>query len=310
MDKRPIAIAIVISTASLTVGAGALLFARHTATAAASAGGEKASCGMPLAASAATKLPKGTTLLASTEQEFIGKAICGHCAWGIGDGCNVVLWNKEKKHAVFLMPSEKLTELTKLTGTCPNGRSTVTAKGSVTTFRAMNYLLVSDFTFNEAPKPLAQSETEKLIDQASDAFFKNKDLEGAMALAERALPSVDQPDVQPMFKYKLYAGLASMYVEKKDLASAKKYFAFSVAPAEQVTDNKRPLAYSLYNLACAEAELGEGDQALKNLRSALKVEAQTERRRYVALAQADGCFSKLQQHSEFAQLITEFSGNN
>ncbi len=104
MDRR-VTMLVVLSSAMLLVGAGALVMSHRTQAAKASA-------------TTASKLPKGTVpMLASAEADFTGKAVCGSCSWNIGDECNTMLYDKEAHHVAAVLPNDKLAELQKLTGT-------------------------------------------------------------------------------------------------------------------------------------------------------------------------------------------------
>jgi hypothetical protein len=114
MDRR-LAIAIVVFVAGIAIGAGALITSRRHGAANTA---DVASCGMPLGKTAASRLPAGTVLLpANDHAELTGKATCGYCTWNIGDDCNTMLWDREGKHVVAVLPNAQLAELQKLTGT-------------------------------------------------------------------------------------------------------------------------------------------------------------------------------------------------
>lgn len=113
--QRHVALATIVSVSSLAVAAGAVYWKRPPAAA---GGGEVASCGMPLGESAAARLPPGTVLMASAAPaQFTGKAVCGHCRWGIGDSCNVMLHDEAARHVLAVLPNDQRTEIEKLVGT-------------------------------------------------------------------------------------------------------------------------------------------------------------------------------------------------
>lgn len=114
--ERRVTLLLILSFAMASVGAGAFVMSRRAATK--SGVVKTASCGMPIGAKAALKLPEGTTPMAAAEQvDFTGKAICGSCTWGIGEDCNTMLWDKDGHHVAAVLPNDKLSELQKLTGT-------------------------------------------------------------------------------------------------------------------------------------------------------------------------------------------------
>ena len=105
--NRKMTMLVVVSSAMLVVGAGALYQAHHQPRPTSA-----------ISKKAAEKLPSGTTAMAAAEQaDFTGKAICGSCSWDIGESCNTMLWDKDGHHVAALLPNEKLAELQKLTGT-------------------------------------------------------------------------------------------------------------------------------------------------------------------------------------------------
>ena len=116
-DRRPYLIVTVIVVASLTVGAASLFQAYRMRQAATSANSDEGYSGVALKPSAATKLPAGTELLAPAEDgEIRGIVMCGRCIWGIGDSCNVLIWDKKGQHVAVVLPNEQLKRMERLTG--------------------------------------------------------------------------------------------------------------------------------------------------------------------------------------------------
>ncbi len=111
-DRRPYLIATVIVVASLTVGAASLLEAYRLRQGATSANSDEGDSGVALKPSSATKLPAGTKRLAPAEDgEIRGIVMCGRCIWGIGDSCNVMIWDQQEQHVTVVLPNEKLAKL-------------------------------------------------------------------------------------------------------------------------------------------------------------------------------------------------------
>lgn len=115
MDRK-VTMLVILSSAMLVVGGGALFMSRRQAK---TQSAETASCGMPMGdTTAASKLPKGTVPMpAAAEVDFTGKAVCGFCSWSIGQDCNTMLYDKEQHHVAAVLPNDKLADLQKLTGT-------------------------------------------------------------------------------------------------------------------------------------------------------------------------------------------------
>ena len=110
-----------------------------------------------------------------------------------------------------------------------------------------------------------------------------------------------------MDRYQVYAGLGLIRSERKEYAKGKEYFQKAVAASREIADNRKPLSYSHYNLACAEALLGEAEASLGSLRASLEAERQTERRRYAKMADSDASFAALKVDPRFPALLKEFA---
>ena len=118
-DRRPYIIATVITVASLTVGAVSLMHSKRLQQQFlhASDSNGRSTGDVVLRSTAASQLPEDTRLLPASERTQIrGVVLCGSCIWGIGDTCNVMIWDKQGQHVVTLLPNEQLTELGKLRG--------------------------------------------------------------------------------------------------------------------------------------------------------------------------------------------------
>jgi tetratricopeptide (TPR) repeat protein len=307
MDRRPWVVAAVVSVVSLSVAAGAVL--TRSRGAAVSPDREIASCGMPLGPSAASRLPKGTVLLESAEAATVtGKAVCGHCAFGVGESCNTMIWNHEGKHAIALVPGEKLAELQTLVGTCASGNHTVTARGTLTTYRGMNYLLVSSYQTAAQGKVAPTTEVGKRVAEGVAARYDRKDLAAAEAAWREAIPLLDAPDATALDRYQTWAGLGLLHGERKEYEKAKELFEKAAQAALQIEDNPRPKSYSYFNLACAEGYLGDADGALQHLRLALEAERHSARRRYSRTSRTDDCFASIRDDARFEALLEEFDG--
>ena len=115
-DRRPYIIALVVTVASLAVGAVSLLKMRPRERAPESLGSESGSSGgLIIPTSALSRLPVGTRLLDETGNGRVqGVVLCGRCVWEIGNTCNVMLWDGQ--HVLAVLPSEKLDALEKLRG--------------------------------------------------------------------------------------------------------------------------------------------------------------------------------------------------
>lgn len=118
-DRRPFIIVTVIAVASLTVGAVLLMQAnriRDPAVPRSDSDG-RSTGDVIISSTDVSKLPAGTQLLPATERSQIrGIVLCGRCIWGIGDTCNVMIWDKEGQHVLTVLLNEQLTELGKLRG--------------------------------------------------------------------------------------------------------------------------------------------------------------------------------------------------
>lgn len=110
-----------------------------------------------------------------------------------------------------------------------------------------------------------------------------------------------------MDRYQVLAGLGLICAERKEYEPARDFFKRAVVASKPITDNFKPLSYSHYNLACAEALLGDREAALADLQAALEAERRTERRRYVALAEKDDSFASLKDEPRFQALLKEFA---
>lgn len=204
--------------------------------------------------------------------------------------------------------------------------ATVVAKGTLTQYRGVNYLLMKEFqiaTNQPAKKPAGEAKekaevpapakaaaapVEALVKEGVAARYERKDIAAAEKAWRETLPLLDRPGVAAMDRYQVYAGLGLIHGERKEYAKVRDFFKQAVAVSREITDNRKPLSYSYYNLACAETLLGESEAALASLRLALEAERQTERRRYVKLASGDDSFAKLKDDPRFQGLLKEFAG--
>ena len=204
--------------------------------------------------------------------------------------------------------------------------ATVVAKGTRTQFHGVNYLLMNEFRINPKQKPAdapadkakpkadlpakgekaAASPVEEFVKEGVAARYDRKDVPAAEKAWEQALPLLERPGVTPLDRYQVYAGLGLIYGERKEYAKCRDFFGKAVAASSEITDNRKPLSYSHYNLACAEALLGDKEAALASLRAALEAERQTDRRRYVKLAGGDESFAALKDDARFKALLKEF----
>jgi tetratricopeptide (TPR) repeat protein len=200
--------------------------------------------------------------------------------------------------------------------------ATVVAKGKLSQFRNVNYLAVGSFEVLAARKPAKEAkpkddapQKEKavaspvadLVKDGVAARYERKDLPAAERAWRQALPLLDRPGVTPLERYQVCAGLGLLHAERKEYAQAKDLFLRAVAASREVPDNRKPLSYSHYNLACAEALLGQHEAALGSMRAALEAERQTERRRYVQMAGGDSSFAALKDDLRFQALLKEFA---
>jgi tetratricopeptide (TPR) repeat protein len=185
---------------------------------------------------------------------------------------------------------------------------------------------MSNFQFNQKRKPAntpegkseAKADTppnesavgspvEELVKEGVAARYDREDAPAAEKAWGQALPLLDRPGVTPLDRYQVYAGLGLIYADRKDYAKCRDFFGKAVAASREIADNRKPLSYSHYNLACAEALLGDKEAALASLRAALESERQTDRRRYVKLAAGDDSFVALKDDARFGALLKEFS---
>jgi hypothetical protein len=147
----------------------------------------------------------------------------------------------------------------------------------------------------------------ELVKDGVAARYGRKDLAAAERAWRQALPLLDKPGVTPLERYQVCACLGLLHAEREEYAQAKEFFLGAVVASREVPDNRKPLSYSDYNLACAEALLGQDEAALGSLRAALEAERQTERRRYVKLAGGDSSFAGLKDDPRFQALLKEFA---
>jgi tetratricopeptide (TPR) repeat protein len=157
------------------------------------------------------------------------------------------------------------------------------------------------------PRSVGGSPVASLVEEGVKAKYERKDPAAARDAWERALGRLDEPGVTPLDRYQVYAGLGLIHAEREEYTRARELFKQAVTASRQVTDNFKPLSYSHYNLACAEALLGDRDAALGDLRAALEAERKTERRRYVKLAQDDESLASLKDDPRFRALLGEFA---
>ena len=118
-DRRPFIIVTVIAVASLTVIAVSLMQSNQIREQSASSSDSdgRSTGDVVISSAAASKFPAGTKLLPASEQSQIrGAVLCGRCIWGIGDTCNVMIWDKQGQRVLTVLPNEQLTELGKLRG--------------------------------------------------------------------------------------------------------------------------------------------------------------------------------------------------
>ncbi len=88
----------------------------------------------------------GALLPAGDDVEVSGSAMCGWCAWGVGEKPdNIVLQMSTEPGIVFVLPNEKRAEIEKFTNRCAGGEYWITAHGTVTQYDGHNYLLVKNF---------------------------------------------------------------------------------------------------------------------------------------------------------------------
>jgi tetratricopeptide (TPR) repeat protein len=190
----------------------------------------------------------------------------------------------------------------------------------------VNHLLMSNSQINLKQKPADTPEGKpeakadpppkesaigspvaELVKEGMAARYNRKDAPAAEKAWGQALPLLDRPGVMPLDRYQVYAGLGLICGERKEYAKCCDFFGKAVAASREITDNRKPLSYSHYNLACAEALLGDKEAALASLRAALETERQTDRRRYVKLAGDDDSFVTLKDDARFKALLQEFT---
>ena len=198
--------------------------------------------------------------------------------------------------------------------------ATVVANGKLTRYHGVNYLLMSSFEILPAPKPVgdakpkadanekaAVSPVADLVKEGVAARYERKDIAAAEKAWEQALALLDQPGVTPMDRYQVYAGLGLIFAERQVFAKAKVFFQKAVAASRDISDNRKPLSYSHYNQACAEALLGEAEASLASLRAALEAERLTDRRRYGKMAGRNASFAALKDDPRFKAILKEFT---
>ena len=151
------------------------------------------------------------------------------------------------------------------------------------------------------------SPVKALVEEGVAARYTRKDAAEARGAWEKAMARLEEPGVTPMDRYQVYAGLGLLHAEAKEYGRARDLFKQAVAASREITDNFKPLSYSHYNLACAEALLGDRDAALADLRAALEAERKTERRRYVKLARTDDSLASLKDEPRYRSLLEEFA---
>jgi len=149
------------------------------------------------------------------------------------------------------------------------------------------------------------SPVAELVKEGVAARYEQGDLPTRRRPGGKGLPLPDKPGVAPLERYRVYAGLGLIHAKRKEYARAKEFFLRAGAASREVPDNRKPLSYAHYNLACAESLLGENEAALESLRAALEAERQTERRRYVKLAGGDSPFAGLKDAPRFQALLKE-----
>ncbi len=170
--------------------------------------------------------------------------------------------------------------------------ATVVAKGSKTPAK---------------PKAVSTSPVTSLVEEGVAAKYTKNDPAAARAAWEKALGRLEEKGVTPMDRYQVHAGLGMLHAEQKEYDRARDLFKQAVTASREITDNLKPLSYSHYNLACAEALLGEPEAALADLRAALQTERKTERRKYVKLAETDDSLAALKDDPRFRSLLEEFA---
>ncbi len=253
------------------------------------------------------KLPAGTTLLEPSDSiELTGRKLCAHCTWGMFKTCTTALWDEKNHHVVAIQPNEQLSKLEEM---CTNRKCTVEAKGSISVYQRVNYMLISSFTVHDPKDDDARSPMGKLVDEAVDAKWGKKDNVTAKRLFEQAEAMIG-PNEKAMDRYQIFGGLATIAADAKDYATARKHFARAVEESKLITENLKPLAFSYYNLACAQGLLGDHEAALVSLRAALVAEQKTPRRKYVEMSQKDEAFAKVLHDQRFTALMTEFGATH
>jgi tetratricopeptide (TPR) repeat protein len=182
--------------------------------------------------------------------------------------------------------------------------------------------LMSNFQINPKQKPANTPEAKadpppkgsavsspvaELVKEGVAARYDREDGPAAEKAWGQALPLLDRPGVTRLDRYQVYAGLGLIYGERKEYAKCRDFFGKAVAASSEITDNRKPLSYSHYNLACAQALLGDKEAAFASLRAALEAERQTDRRRYEKLAGSDDSFAALKDDARFKALLQEFA---
>ncbi len=262
-----------------------------------------AACEDPGQQKDADKLPPGTLLLEPSESfELTGTKVCGHCKWGMFKTCTTVLWDEPNHHVVVVQPNAELAKLDEL---CTNRKCLVTAKGSISVYARVNYMLISSFTVDDPKDDAGRSAMGKLVDEAVDAKWGKGDDATAERLFEQAAAMIS-PTEKAMDRYQIFGGLGTIAAERKDYPTALRYFARAVEESRSITENRKPLAFSYYNLASAQGLLGDTEAAFVSLRAALVAERETPRRKYVKMSEQDEAFAKLREDRRFETMMTEF----
>src|SRR5262245_55597606 len=111
--------------------------------------------------------------------------------------------------------------------------ATVVAKGILTQYQGVNYLLMNEFRIETnppakkpagdeqmkadppGPEKVAASQVQALVKEGVAARYERKDIASAEKAWEKALPLLDQPAVTAMDRYQVYAGLGLISGERK-----------------------------------------------------------------------------------------------
>src|SRR5262245_21563033 len=122
--------------------------------------------------------------------------------------------------------------------------ATVVAKGKLTQYQDVNYLLIDSFQILPAPKPADDTKPKADVPAKEGAWRRSP-----------VLP--DQPGVTPLDHHQVYAFLGLLQGEPEESPRAVDCFLKAVAASREITDNRKPLSYSHDNMACPEALLRE-----------------------------------------------------